>query len=265
MSKHVAIVSITLCALLLWAGGVAGAQVQVHHKEGLVHGFLTLRSLQGELIADGDLIQNAQGDRVTSRLVFHFKDGSVHDETAVFSQRGRFQLLSDHLIQKGPAFEHAIDVTIHRNEGRVTIRYTEDGEEKTADDHLPLPADLANGLILTLLKNISPDAAETKVSFVALTPKPRVVKLVIKPQGEETFSTGDEHRKAMHYAVHVDIGGLTGAVAKLLGKQPPDTQVWILEGEAPAFVRSEGPLALGGPSWRIELASPAWPAPRPQP
>jgi hypothetical protein len=252
-------VAAAVCALLLW-GASAVAQVPVRHPEGLVHGFLTLRTLQGELIADGDLIQNAHGERVTSRLVFHFKDGSVHDETAVFSQRGRFRLLSDHLIQKGPSFEHPMDVTINCSKGQVTTRYTEDGQEKAADDHLPLPADVANGLVLILLKNIPADVAETKVSFVALTPKPRVVKLVIKPQGEEKFSTGDAQRKAMHYVVHVDIGGVTGALAKLLGKQPPDTHVWILEGEAPAIVKSEGPLALGGPSWRIELASPAWPS-----
>src|SRR6478672_2069099 len=79
--------------------------VVVRHVEGLVHGFLSLRSPEGRLLANGDLIQNARGDRVTSRLVFHFKDGSLSDETAVFSQRGHFRLLSDHLVQKGPAFD----------------------------------------------------------------------------------------------------------------------------------------------------------------
>jgi len=50
-----------------------------------------------------------------------------------------------------------------------------------------------------------------------------------------------------------------GLVAPLVGKQPADTHVWILGGEAPAFVKSEGPLYVGGPIWRIELASPIWP------
>ncbi len=239
-----------------WA---AAAHVPVRQKEGLVHGFLALRTLEGETIADGDLIQNAHGDRVTSRLVFHFKDGSVHDETAVFSQRGHFRLLSDHLIQKGPAFSHPMEMTVDGRSGQVTVRYTEDGKDRTATERLELPTDVANGLVLTLLQNLRPDAPETKVAFVAATPKPRLVKLVIKPQGEEPFSTGDAHRKAMHYVVKVDIGGLSGVFAELLGKQPPDTHVWILEGEAPAFVKSEGPLAPGGPIWRIELVSPVWP------
>lgn len=85
------------------------------------------------------------------------------------------------------------------------------------------------------------------------------MKLVITPQAEESFTTGDAHRKAMHYVVKVGIGGISGVLAELFGKEPPDTYVWILEGEAPAFVKSEGPLAPGGPVWRIELVSPAWP------
>jgi len=33
-------------------------------------------------------------------------------------------------------------------------------------------------------------------------------------------------------------------------------QIWVLEGEAPAFVKFEGPLYNGGPIWRVELAAP---------
>lgn len=59
----------SLCILVFIATALS-AQVPVRHQEGLVHGFLALRTLQGETIADGDLIQNVRGDRVTSRLVF---------------------------------------------------------------------------------------------------------------------------------------------------------------------------------------------------
>ena len=251
--------SCRLCLFVLWISMASIAQVAVRHQEGLVHGFLALRTLEGETLADGDLMQTARSDRVTSRLVFHFKDGSLHDETAVFSQRGHFRLISDHLIQKGPAFKHPIDMTVNAKRGNVSVRYTEDGKEKTADDHFDL-TNAGNGLQLTLLKNILPDTPETKVAFVVATPKPQLVTLVIKPQAEEPFSTGDARRKAVHFVVKVDIGGISGVLADLLGKQPPDTNVWILEGEAPAFVKSEGPLAPGGPVWRIELVNPVWPS-----
>jgi hypothetical protein len=253
----------TSCTNLLVCLGmlesVPAEQVPVRHKEGLVHGFLALRTLQGETLADGDLIQTARSERVTTRLVFHFKDGSIHDDTAVYSERGSFRLLSEHLIQKGPAFKHSIDMTMNGQTGQVTVRYTEGDKEQIATEHMELPADTANGIVLTLLKNIRPDSKQTKLSFVVSTPKPKLVKLVITPQAEESFTTGDAHRKAMHYVVKVEIGGISGVLAELFGKEPPDTHVWILEGEAPAFVKSGGPLAPGGPVWRIELVSPAWP------
>ena len=104
------------------------APTAVKHREGLVHGFLALRTLEGELLAAGDLIQTARPDRVTSRLVFSFKDGSSHDETAVFSQDRHFRLLSYRLVQKGPAFEHPMEVKLDGKSGQVTVRHTdEDG------------------------------------------------------------------------------------------------------------------------------------------
>jgi hypothetical protein len=99
---------------------------------------------------------------------------------------------------------------------------------------------------------------ETKLSYVAATPKPRLVKLSITPQGDETFSVAGAHHKATRFRVKVEIGGIAGMFAPLVGKQPADTDVWVAGGEAPAFVKSEGPLYQGGPIWSIEMTSPVW-------
>jgi len=238
---------------------LAAEPVAVRYAEGLVHGFLTLRTLDGTLIANGDLIQTARGTRVTSRLVFKFKDGSVLDETAVFSQRGQFRLISDHLVQKGPAFERSIEMSIDCASGRVIVKHTdEDGKLKVEDERMELPPDLANGLVLTLLKNVRPEAPPASLSMIAATPKPRLVKLAISSGRQERFTTGTATRAATHYVVKIEVGGLAGVIAPLLGKEPPDSHVWILGGEAPAFVKFEGSMSLGAPPWRIELASPAW-------
>jgi hypothetical protein len=248
-------------ALLLVGVTLSGEPVAVKHTEGIVHGFLVLRTLDGATIANGDLIQLARGTRVTSRLTFRFKDGSVHDETAVFSQRGQFQLISDHLVQKGPTFPQPLDMSIDVASGNVTVHYADDkGVQKEEKEHLDLPPDLANGLILTLLKNVNPGAPPKTLGFVAATPKPRLVKLEVTAAGREPFSTGSTGRTAMHYVLKVEIGGVSGLLAPLVGKQPPDSHVWILGGEAPAFVKSEQPLYMGGPIWRIELVSPVWPS-----
>jgi hypothetical protein len=239
---------------------LAAEPVAVRFKEGLVHGFLVLRSTSGELLANGDLVQSSRGDRVTTRVTFHFKDGSLQDETAVFSQASRFHLISHHLVQKGPSFPQPVDLSIDVATHSVVVRYQEkDGKEKTESERLELPPDLANGLIPILLKNLGDGASRATLSFVAATPKPLLVKLEIASSGEQSFTIGSRERKAIDYVVHVDIGGIKGAVAGILGKQPEDSHVWVLAGEAPAFVRSDSPLFPGGPTCRIELASPVWP------
>ena len=237
--------------------------VPVRHTEGLVHGFLVLRTLEGAALARGELIQRARGTRVTSRLVFRFKDGSLHDETAVYSQRQTFRLLTYRLIQRGPSFPRRLDMSIDAPSGNVTVRHTDDdGEKKVESERLDLPLDLANGMVSTLLKNVRPGALPKTVGYLAATPKPRLVKLSIAVAGEESFFAGGAGRKATHYVLKVEIGGLAGVVAPLVGKEPPDSHVWILPGEAPAFLKAEQPFYNGGPVWRIELASPVWPARR---
>ena len=247
-----AIAAIAACVCVT---ALAAAPVQVRHTEGLVHGFLSLSTLDGAVIADGDLSQSAAGDRVTSRLVYRFRDGSVHDEQAVYSQRGQFRLISAHLVQKGPSFPHPIDMTINQN-GDVTVRYTDDGKPKTATERMKLPPDVSNGMMLVLMKNLGAATTAHELSYVVATPKPQLVKLVVTREGELAFSTGGASRTAAHYVVKVDIGGIKGLIAPLVGKKPPDAHVWILGGDVPAFIRSEQVFYADGPVWRTQLVSP---------
>jgi hypothetical protein len=254
-----------VAAALLGSRSSLADQVPVNHLEGLAHGFVAVRTLDGALLADGDLVENSVltsgGNRVTTRLTLRFKDGSIHEETTTYVQRKTFRFVSDHLVQKGPAFKTPLESTLAAS-GRVTVRYSdEDGKEKKIEEQMKLPPDVANGMILALLKNISPHTPKTTVSMVAMTPTPRLVELEFTPHGYEPFSTATSARKAMHYVVKVHVPGAVGAVASLLGKTPSDSHVWILTGEAPAFVKVEMALFPGGPTWRLELLSPVWPSP----
>jgi len=250
---------ITLSSVL--GGALLGASdVPVRYKEGLTHGFVVLSTLEGNTIAVGDLTEVARGNKVTSHLVFHFNDGSLQDETTVFSQRQTFSLITYHLIQKGPTFPHPTEISVLTATGQVTVQYSDDkGNEKTESERLKLPSDLANGMVLTLLKNVRPGDAIPQLSMVVATPKPRVVKLSISSQDKDPFTLAGSRREALHYVIKVEIGGLAGLVAPLLGKQPPDGHIWIIGGEAPTFVKSETQSFLGGPVWRTELTSPVWP------
>lgn len=238
----------------------------MRYTQGLLHGFLFLSTTDGKKIATGDITQTVVQDRVTNRLTFRFNDGSVHDETTIFNQRGNPRLLNYHLVQKGPAFPKPIDVLFDVSRRQVNIRYAgDDKKEMAISETMALPLDVANGLIPTLLVNLPARSPRTVVSMVATTPKPILVKLAITEGGEDAFSVGGSERRARHFVIEVEIGGIKGTLATLLGKQPPPIHVWVLSGEAPVFLKMEGPLFYGGPLWRVELASPTWTQPVPQP
>jgi len=231
-------------------------EIPVRHVEGVVHGFLVLRTLEGETLAHGDLEQVVKDAQVINHLTFHFQDGSVHEETTTFSQNGKFRLLRYQLVQKGPSFKHPMQATIDAASGLVTLQTTENGRDQEANKRLELPSDLSNGMAAVLLKNIAPNVSQIMLSHVALLSPPILIKLRISQVGEDTFALGPIHYKAVHYVIKAERRGLKGIAAKLLGKQPSDTHVWILQGDAPLFLQSQGPLYTDGPVWRIKLASP---------
>ena len=92
-------------------------------------------------------------------------------------------------------------------------------------------------MLITLLKNIGPGPSPAVVSFLAATPKPRLVKLKIAAAGSDPFSIAGSGRAATHYVVKVELGGVAGIVAPLIGKQPPLPQAAPLS-RSPAFVGS---------------------------
>jgi hypothetical protein len=193
---------------------------------------------------------------ILADLQFRFKDGSSYREITKFTQKGVFRLVSDQVVQRGPSFKQDTESWIDAETGKITVRTTEKGKEKTVTKRLDLPNDVANGLLFTIAKNLEPTASETVLSMVAASAKPRVVKLHITPTEEKAFHEGPLTYQAQHYIVHIKIPGVAGVIAPVIGKKPSDIHLWILKSEAPTFLEFEGPLYETGPLWRIELAAP---------
>jgi hypothetical protein len=122
--------------------------IRVRYPEGRTQRFFGAPHSGGKAFATGDLTEVLHGNEVVAHLVFHFKDGSVDDDTTVFSQLRTFRLISDHHIQKGPSFPHPTNVLINAATGQVTVHYQDKDREKVETDHLDLPPDLANGILL---------------------------------------------------------------------------------------------------------------------
>ncbi len=215
--------------------------------------------MENKILASGDLVQIAHGDRLSSHLRFQFRDGSVDDDRSEFSQHGQFRLISEHHVQKGPTYPRSMDLTINAVTGQVRVVEEEKGKTKVQEEKMDIPADLVNGMFLGALKNTPPDTKELKLSYLAATPKLRLVKLVVRSDGDDTFVAAGWRHKAWRMVVKVELGGVAGVVAPMIGKQPADTTIWFSKGPVPAFVKTEGPLYGDGPVWRIEMISAAWP------
>jgi hypothetical protein len=244
-------VAISLIAMLSMFGArpVDAYPVEVRFTEGVTRGFPVLRSVSGEKLAQGELTQVARDDRVESRLIFRFNDGSYYEEQATFSQRGVFSLLSYRLVQRGPSFPETLDASMDRETERYSVRYRadQDSAEELLEGKLALPPDVYNGMLTTLIKNL-PTGTSQVVQIIAFTPKPRVVKMLLAPVADERMMVGDWPVTATRYMIKPQLG----LFASLLVTDLPDVKCWILGGEAPGFVRFEGPLYFMGPVWRID-------------
>jgi hypothetical protein len=86
--------------------------------------------------------------------------------------------------------------------GHVVVHTKGNGGEDNVDgEKMSLPADVSNGLLITLLADVGATELPLPVSFVAATPAPRLVKLVISKVGSARFSVGDTPRTATDYLV----------------------------------------------------------------
>ena len=174
----------------------AAEPIMVKYSEGVARGFPVLRSLAGEKLAQGELLQIPRAyDVLESRLTFRFNDGSLYDERVVFSQRRVFTLLSYRL----PSFPEAVEASIDRATGEYHVVYRgddEDSPEETLTGRVDLPPDVYNGLLTMLMKNL-PEGDARVVQIVTFTPKPRFVKMLLTPAAEDPVEgerrCGDRH------------------------------------------------------------------------
>ena len=231
------------------------AAVPVRYVEGTVHGFLELHSAGGALLATGDLLQVAGDRAVDSRLVFHFADSSVFEETVTFTQHGVFTMLAYHLMQSGPAFAADLTVTLSRS-GQYVVKAKshEGGAEKQYTGTLALPPDTYNGMAITIAKNLVTRQTQT-VHMVAFTPEPRLIGLEIAPIASERVMLGQHAETAVHFKLKPELGALLRVFATLAGKAPPNSDLWIVTDDVPAFWQFEGPL-YSGPVWRLNQTMP---------
>src|SRR5580692_1598278 len=241
--------------LVIMLGTAATAErISVRHIQSPMHRFMVARSEAGKIIARVEFKQVVQGDEVTMRLTYHFVDGSIDDETTTYSQQGTFRLVRNHHTQKGPFFAKPVDFTVEAATGIATSRTADkNGRIHVENEHMDLPDDLANGFVGTLLLNVPHNTTPFRVGILAPVGGGRLVRILISPEGEQPFQTKGQTLKATVFRIHPELGGIVGVIAPLVGLQPKDVMVWVLEGEEPAVVRIVGQLGGYGPVVSSEL------------
>ncbi len=215
---------------------------------------MVARSEAGQIIANVEFSQAVQSDQVTMHVIYRFVDGSIDDEETTYTQQGTFRLVRNHHIQKGPFFSKPVDFTVEAATGIVTSRTIDkNGKLHVESKHIKLPDDLANGFVGTLLLNVPHNTAPFRVGMLAPVVGGRLIRLLISPEEEQTVQLSGRSLKATVFRVHPELGGIVSMIARLLGFQPKDVMVWVLEGEEPAVAVVVGQLGGSGPVVSADL------------
>jgi hypothetical protein len=223
-------------------------EISVRHLQTPLHRFMAASSDSGKTIANVDFSQTVQGDEVTMRLTYRFADGSIDDEATTYRQQSTFRLLRDHHVQKGPFFTRPVDFTIDAADGVATNRTTDrNGRVHIESKRMALPADLANGIVGTLLLNVPENTAPFRVGILTPLEGGRLIRILISADGEQSFQLAGQNLKATVFRIHPELGGIVGFIAMLIGVQPKDVKVWVLQGQKPAVVKIVGQLGGYGP------------------
>jgi hypothetical protein len=230
------------------------------YPDGTVRGVLDLRTVRGELLARGELMQTANDEGFRSRMVFHLAN-SVIDETVDFIQYGGFILQSYRLVQSGPLFVQDIDATI-LSSGAYVVSTTShiDGHSKRYVGNAGLPPEVYHGLAVSITTNPPHNGGET-AHIVAFTPQPRLISLELALAGTENMLLGKRDDAVSPVESKASSAAARGLWSRLNGSFRPDSHMWIVTEHLPGFVRYVGPT-YSEPVWRLNVMSPSWPQPR---
>jgi hypothetical protein len=74
----------------------------------------------------------------------------------------------------------------------------------------------------------------------------KLISLLISPRNQQTVQLDAQTYRATVFRVHPEIGSFVGLIARLIGLQPKDVEVWVLQGDNPAIALVIGQLGGNG-------------------
>lgn len=219
---------------------LALGHVPVRDPPGTLHGFPSLSDLAGNVIADGELAQTLRGRTLHVRLRWAFRDGRTVVEEDEFE-------VGSHLAQRrfswvesrGGVELRRFEADLVAGRGSATRRQADGSLERDeADLDLPEGGAFAGyGTALAVSQLALDPGAEVELGFVAFAPKPRVVKLGVRHDGEERVPAHGRAIPTHRYTLHAKLPFPISVVVR-----PRDARLWFTKAAPPALVRARQTL-----------------------
>jgi hypothetical protein len=213
--------------------------VTLRYPQADLHGFPSMSDESGKLIADGELIQKLERDRLVVHAVWRFKDGRIAVEDDQLRLKPELRQDSFRWVERrGNRELRRIEVDFRT--GKATVTHFNEGKPETWNEKLDLPAGKAftgysTALAVSQLRDeLADKEARRELTFVAFTPKPRTVSLEIsRNQGVRIRAAGRELAADL-YQLHPS---LPFPISLFAGAK--DAHLWFTHSAPPALLRAE--------------------------
>jgi hypothetical protein len=236
--------SLLLAVVLVLGARVASVdqpqQVEPRHHLGTLHGFPSMSDTNGQVIADGELTQERTGNRVRVRIRWAFADGREAEERDDFQVDGTLAQTRFFWVETRKGTElRRFEVDFPEGTARSMTR-NEKGEIQREDSKMDLPAGRAftgYGTALAVSELTPSPGDESRITFVAFTPKPRDVTLKVTRDKTERISVAGRSIPTDQYTLHPEIPFPASVFVSA-----KDAHLWLTHSPPPAPVRAEEPL-----------------------
>ena len=228
--------------------------IRLEWEEGEVAGTTLIYEPGGdEPIGTVEYQQTRQGDRLKTRRVSHFRDGSSDEDVAEARVDGMLEAISGRTIIRDEKGEIVVRMSIDVAAQRLKAEWRdEDGERHTMDEEADLPKSTYWGpLVHIVLKNFDANEERGRVVFhtVAPTPQPRAIDMEFRRGGVEKVErpgmTFEARRFALSPTIHWIVDPLVRRIA-------PRVSFWMSATKPPMLGQFVGPRNYSGQRIRIQ-------------
>jgi radical SAM superfamily enzyme YgiQ (UPF0313 family) len=210
--------------------------------EGPSHTFPSVFTLEGGKLADGEFVQEVDGDRLLVRIVSAFEDGRCIEERAVFRQRP--ELIQDEWVWR-EARSGVMERSFHIDfaAGTATASKLEAGRlRRWADEAEVDPgrafAGFGFALALKGLRERLTGGEQVELQAVGFSPRPRVVTVEVSFEKIAQLAFGDRTVEGDQFVIRPDLPWVVGLFVDV-----PDSRIWLGHAMPFEFLRWEGFLA----------------------